>query len=93
MHVQSSMKPIVGRDSLFGYSGTITIIVHTSKGMNYAPFALRLSSWWESSRSEADRSKEEEDEGETYQNLMIPNSATQNTVIQTDIFDVWKRYE
>ena len=44
VHVQSSVKPIVGRDSLFGYSGTITIIVHTSKGMSYAPFALRLCS-------------------------------------------------
>jgi len=43
VHVQSSMKPIVGRDSPFGCNGTITIIVHTSKGMNYAPFALRLS--------------------------------------------------
>ena len=42
LHIQASVKPIVGRDSLLGCIRVVTIHVCMSQGMNNAPLVLRL---------------------------------------------------
>ena len=42
LHIQTSAKPVVGMDRLFGCIRAVTCHVCASKGMNNAPIAMRL---------------------------------------------------